>query len=386
MSEALIARACSADALLEGAIVEGVSRCWPAEAAPLRALVLAGSLAREEGSWLPRGAGTVLLGDAELLCVVPDGARLPPPDALAPMLARVDERLHELGISAHVTFTPVGERYLRTLPAHIFGYELRHTGRVLWGDANCLALIPGCSATELPRSDAWRLLTNRVVELLPALGRPAGSAVSELYPWVKLYLDMATSYLVFTGGYVPGYARRAERLRQACGRDAWATPALVRQVEACTAWKLAPTAQAPELFDESGFRARALERAERLWCWELEQMTAAPPGTPRPELWRRWLRQQPGRSRWRGWMSAWRHGGAPARQAARWLWMARRASPRHWIYEAAAEAAFAPPTSARLQSCAACLPYPPMFSPRQPSELAGAVVDNFQRLVESTRA
>lgn len=368
-------------AQLESIIVDAVERHWPTAAAGrLRALVLAGSLARWEGSWLPQARGSVLLGDAELIYVLPDVAPLPRPDAVAELMTHIHRGLDAAGLTADVSLTPARGSYFRTLPPHIFGYELRQTGRVLWGDAGCLADIPACTAQDLPREDAWRLLCNRLVELLPSLW-PAAPMAPSIYPWVKLYLDMATSYLVFAGNYAPSYRERAQRLQRG-SRGGWATPDFIRLVETCTAWKLDPAGAAAT--PEGEIRARALDFAQRLWCWELEQMTGAPVGTARPELWRLWLARQPWRARLRGWASAVRHGGAGPRLASRWLRLALRASPRHCIYEAAAELAFNPHPD--LRACAASLPFPTVPAAADPAHLAGAVLDNFHRLAQSTRA
>ncbi|MGH9477023.1 MAG: hypothetical protein ACRD1C_11930 [Terriglobales bacterium] len=375
----------AAEGLLEVAVTETVALFWPENAKPLRALILAGSLARSEGSWIPSPTGAVLLGDAECLCLLPDGAALPSARVLALLHATIQQRLACEGLSAAVTLTPVREQYLRSLPAHIFGYELRQTGRVLWGDAQCLRRIPDYGAAALPRADAWRLLCNRLVELLPTAlaAKPPRLTPLGVYPWVKLYLDMATSFLVFSGGYAPSYEERARNLRRAAGGgNTWATPALVRQVEACTAWKLAPTSEVADLFPP-GFPALAMQRAEQLWCWQLAQMTHTSPGQARAELWRRWLRRQSLRSRVRGWASAARHSGLKLQQWTHWLPMAWHASPRHWIYEAAAELAFNPSPGLRHPPR---LPLPPAQRPATPAELALCLRENFYRVVQSTRA
>ncbi|MGH9471243.1 MAG: hypothetical protein ACRD1M_00725 [Terriglobales bacterium] len=370
-------------ALLESVIVETVEHHWAeVSQCQLRALVLAGSLARQEGSWVPGPRGPVLLGDAELLCILPDTAPLPRTSDMAVLLARIRDAVTQVGLTAEVSLSPARESYLRRLPPHIFGYELRQTGRVLWGDGGCLDQIPACTAADLPREDAWRLLANRIIELLPSLW-PSRSAAPSAYPWVKLYLDMATSYLVFSGGYAPSYRERARRLQRAAAPGTWATPGLTRMVEICTAWKLDPSDPSARI-PEADLRSRGLDHAKRLWCWELEQMTGAAPGTEKAELWRRWLQRQSWRSRLRGWASAVRHGGAVPRLAPHWLRLALHASPRHCIYEAGAGLAFDP--SPQLCDCAALLPFPPAAVPRRPADLVPAVVESFHRLAHSSRA
>jgi len=383
---------------LERAVVSATLEHWPRDGAPLRALILAGSLARWEGSWVEEDGGITLLGDAELLCLLPDSSAPFRPAAQHALEERVMQHAARQGFRAEITLTPVRERYLRTLPPHLFGYELRQTGRVLWGDRHALLLAPEHPAGSLPREDAWRLLANRLVEVLPAALAPEPTAASpwSFYPWVKLYLDMATSYLIFAGEYAPSYGARAERLRElaecrpglGCGGDTGIlTRAFAQQVSACTAWKLSPDRDIARVFGP-GWRERALRDAHALWIWEMQQLTAAG-SADLAELWAGWLRQQPRRSRLRGWASAIRHhGGRRPGLWPRWLRLAGRASPRHWIYQVAMDLLYErrgePGRSLAL--CAAHLPLPPARPPRSAAELAGCVVHNFHRLAHSTRA
>lgn len=147
---------------------------------------------------------------------MPDAGGLPDREQLAGVERRIEGDLLDQGVTADVSLTAVGLGYLRWLPPHIFGYELQLTGRVLWGDATILRQIPPIHRQQIPAEDAWRLLANRILELLPTAlaGRAKASwSPEDAYPWVKLHLDMATSYLVFRGAYAPTYTARAGRLR-----------------------------------------------------------------------------------------------------------------------------------------------------------------------------
>lgn len=374
-------------AQLEQAVVAAVVTDDPRQRLSLRALVLAGSMARRESGWLLGEGGAVLLGDAELLCVLPDHARWPRPEQRMAWRERLQARLQRDGLQASVSLTPVRARYLRTLPPHLFGYELRTTGRVLWGDPHVLEEAPQFQVCDLPREDAWRLLANRLMELLPsAVAAAPPRTPQQVYPWVKLYLDMATSYLLFAGAYAPSYCSRSQRMRalfdaQRTGHPGCVTSALVAQVEACTAWKLDPHADIATLF-RSGFRADALTAARQLWLWELQQLTSSPPADA-SVLWQRWLHRHPLAARLRGWASAVRHDGLPSpRYWPRWLLLAAHATPRHCIYEAAWALLWHdrrhPPRGA-----AALLPLP---QPPGTAGLASAVLANYQRLVAQTRA
>jgi len=378
----------------------------------LLALVLAGSLARHEGSWLPAPepaagleprhpgpamAAVRLLGDAELLMILPSRARLPSPAQLHRLQSRIEGRLRAHGIEAQVSLTPVRQPYLRNLPPHIFGYELRQTGRVLWGDRRILDLVPPMERAQLPRADAWRLLANRIIELLPAAWaqrhrQPASP--EEIYPWVKLHLDMATSLLLFLNAYAPTYRERARRLRLMAA-EIPLRPDWIGQVEACTEWKLHPHAEIQRLFPAPHWQAEAIAAVRALWRWELQQLTGCPPAASDAQLWQHWMRQQSWASRLRGWASAARRNlQAAGRLWPRWLVMAGHASPRHWVYRAGSELLFHGflPDPSRLDPGAPPPPRLPLsrnadLRPDQRvEETVAQVGKNYRLLVQSTRA
>ena len=95
------------------------------------------------------------------------------------------------------------------------------------------------------------------------------------YATVKLYLDMATSYLTFIGGYAPTYRERAERLAKLATEPNNEAPFSVSKFAArvteCTSWKLTG--------DEAGRDSRvelwreAIRYMRRLWRWQMIQLT-----------------------------------------------------------------------------------------------------------------
>jgi hypothetical protein len=230
-------------------IVEEAARACAERFGPeLRALVLTGSLAREEGTFAADDAGLRLLGDAEFLLVFPDRTRLPPPPAVAELARVVEERLERRGLRGIIGLSPCLPAYLRGLGAQIFAFELRTCGRVVAGDRDVLSLVPCFPAGEIEPADAWMLLCNRMVEQLGALaeeadGAPAAGAGLR-YHTAKLWLDMATSFLVFAGAYAPTYQGRAAHLSALAARPAPAfdapldLPRFAARVQACTRFKL----------------------------------------------------------------------------------------------------------------------------------------------------
>lgn len=393
-------------ALVWPAIVdETVRLCTQVYKPHLRAVVLTGSVARDEGTAVTQGRTHVVLGDAEFFVVFHDRYVLPTDTDLAVLVGKVEERLRRRNIVARVSLDGVHARYFRGVRPSIFGYELRECGRVCWGDPDILRLIPAFTVADIPREDAWRLLANRLVEQLEGFEELAGaeSALSSAlyYRTVKLYLDMATSLLVFAGGYAPTYAERARALALLGppARLAWpfAMESFAEDVTTLTEWKLngasAPT-DVPRAFWE-----RAVERAEQLWYWELAQLTDLPSGRPGADLLHAWIRRQPLSARLRGWAHVARRGGRSAiHRWPQWLQTAVMCSPRYAVYAVAAPMVF----ELRRASVARQHPDLASFGSRQGElpfaiphacpdaadvkAVVAAVLDNYRQFLVGTRA
>jgi hypothetical protein len=328
-----------------------IQRATSSLSSALKSIILTGSVARSEGTFLPRESGWQLTGDAEFILVFEEGTPLPLSATLSALQIQVEEELRGRGLECHLSLAAVHPHYLRELGPHIFAYELRNCGRLIWGDAVTLQLIPQFMATDLEGEDAWRLLCNRMIEALGAAAEPRAEVVS--YRLTKLYLDIATSLLVFRGEYEPTYRGRATKLRSlAVSGPTDNVPFDLERfslfVSACTEWKLKGVnlQGARHLLSYDGTVAgmwrEAVEHARALWRWELCQMTSATTTQTDQELLRIWMRRQPASQRWRGWMHVVRKQGWVG-SAKYWLSWARRAgaaSPRSWIYAAGSELFF----------------------------------------------
>jgi hypothetical protein len=334
---------------LEAAVVETTATlCRQVFHDRLRALVLTGSLARSEGTFVRADNEWCLLGDAEFLLVFDEKSRPPLADDTRLLSAKLEERTAQHGLGAEITLSPVRPGYLRRLSPSIFAYELKACGQVVLGEPDVLSLIPAFGVREIPLEDAWRLLANRLVEQLESVdelleGRATLSPAAH-YRAVKLYLDMATSLLVFVGGYAPTYEERAKTLRRLVEPPArttsWPFPSgpFADAVEACTEWKLSAS---DSLLDRSrAFWERAIDFAQALWRWELARLQGvdAPPAA----LMTLWMRRQPLRQRLRGWAHVLRQTGWHRSLAhwPRWARQALVASPRYVVYAAATDLLF----------------------------------------------
>lgn len=314
----------------------------------LRAIVLTGSLARDEATVVARGSRFELLGDADVLLVYDAGASESNCLHVKYVMREVEERCLQLGLRATVNASSVSPRYFQKLPKSIFAYELRHCAEVIWGETEILKLVREFSATEIPREDAWRMISNRMIELMGASRHVTGvSTTADLgfyYAIVKMFLDMATSYLVFAGQYAPSYRERAERLVAKANDYPGTTPfplgKFSSRVQHCTAWKL--SGDLDYSCDVLVLWREAIRYLRRLWWWEIMQMTEATGEQSIAELVERLGAKQTSAARLRGWLSVTKRRGwlKSFRHWPRWTRQCLRASPRYVVYGAAAEVFF----------------------------------------------
>jgi hypothetical protein len=351
---------------LNATIREEVIRlCLQEYASSLKSIILTGSLARDEGSFEERGSTCTLLGDAEFLLVFDPRIALPKDQQVSAAQAELTKRLSQLDLNCRISLATVHPAFLSRLRPHIFAYELRTCGQVVWGDERILSLIPNFAPSEIPLEDAWRLLCNRMIETLEVAtelnGQSGHLSQAVLYRVVKLYLDMATSFLLFVGGYKPTYLARAEQLNYLAKNSAHLSKLpfdLVKFAEcvtACTRWKLfgdrSGSAWADLDQDGPGWDlwSGAVGRAKLLWRWELEQLTHTEEQVSSHELMRRWMALQPLGGRLRGWLCVLRKRNwhRSWRAWPGWAGRAWQASPRYWIYGAASELFFLLPDVVR---------------------------------------
>jgi hypothetical protein len=385
----------------------------------LQALVLAGSLSRDEATVIEEYGRQKCLGDAEFLLAFDKSVTIPTSRELEPLLRQIEARLEQRNILCHVVAGTCRGDALRWFRPGIFAYELRTHGKVVWGNGEILSLLPGFSASDIPREDAWRMLCNRMIEQLEfecELSLEMTQLSCALfYRVVKLYLDMATSLLVFAGAYRPTYRERAEHLKLLAN-----SPASVHEfpfplyefadrVRACTLFKLqegaagkaAPTGK--DLLADAAFWKEAISYAHLLWRWELVRLTGASNDLSNRQLLGQWIRFQPACQRARGWLSVLRAQGwhRSWRNWPRWWHLALRASPRYCVYAAASELLFflhalldtADGASAAGLKANELLAWLPVVSERGPNargsdwrQVASEIVRNYKEFLMETQA
>jgi hypothetical protein len=391
---------------------ETAARCARHFGSSLRAVVLTGSLARGEGSLSSDGIPGKLASDAEFVVILHDRAPLPKSSDTTKLSAEIESQLAADGVQCHISLSCVHDDFLRKMRPHIFAYELKTCGKVLFGEQNILSLIPSFAPTDIPFEDGWRLLSNRMIEMAEglceahSLGRgPVPQDV--FYHAIKLNLDAATSFLIFAGNYAPSYRQRSRNISDLAKNsiDAISLSFSLSQVALltadCTDWKLLRNKALEDAVDWQWI-AIACRNASLLWEWELRKMTKAGGELSRSELCIRLMRQQPFVARIRGWLYVMRREGwkKTATQWPRWLNLARKASPRLWVYSiigelfvrldarvtGGIEIEVSKPKWNILRECLPVLPQSPLPSTGEWQRTAKDAVWNYQQFLVDTRA
>ncbi len=385
---------------LRAAIESAVVNCLAQAYRHPPALVLAGSLARDEATFLDTGSRWRLLGDAEFLLFCARRRELPAPARLDEISRRAMAWLQARGVDAKIEISACTLRYLRRMPPHQFGFELRRHGRVLLGPPRLLQSIPRFSNRQVPPDDAFRLLCNRLLEWLehaPVLSSSTPAEPPASYARLKLLLDMATSYLVFLGQYASTYQRRADRLLAldaAAARQApWDLQRFARLVQAATVWKLSLHRPEEGMPAELPSGRELLHAAHALWRWEAARLLRLAPQTGDAEIMQAWARRQPRSQRCRGWLWTARSGFRSRLRPLpwrHWLRLSWCGSPRACVYRAGLALLFEPPplSPRRLLELAKLLPLSGAARNRQeisPPELAREVSWNYRLLLAPTR-
>jgi hypothetical protein len=375
----------------------------------LRAVVLTGSMARDEATFVRDGKGVKLLGDADCALVFRKDASLPADSETVLLQHTIEEHLAKDGVCGKVVLAAVTPRFLENLPHDIATYELRNCGQVLWGEPDILSIVRNFSASDILREDAWRMLCNRMIEQLAYVGHlndTCAELTPELhYATVKLFVDMSTSYLVFAKEYAPSYRERCKRLLILAERQHGEVPFPLKKFAArvaeCTSWKLSGAEgdcdRRVELWHDG------ISYLRRLWRWEMIQLTNARGELTIEVLSRQLAKQQTAQQRLRGWLSvAKRRGWLKSwRRWARWMRLSLESTPRYLVYRAATEVVFRLPCLLKHEgepprldvdwhAVQALLPEraPRSNSPQKVlwRELADDVLWNYSEFLLSTRA
>lgn len=321
--------------------------CCQTLGSKVKAVILTGSMARNEATWRETGGMVEFLSDAEFSVLLHDKEEPPSPYTARLICHGAEEELRNNGILCKLSFGAAHESYLDALGRTIYAFELLNCGEVLYGDPGILLARVRRDSTAIDWEDGWRLLANRTVELLeiaPILQEGPDVVLSEAeqYKLVKLGLDMATSILVFKSEFVAGYEPRLRKLEVLYDQGKLSdlpfnAQSFVDRLRRCTEYKMTNSWNGTSPFQRAGSIREAAQWLAALWAWQLGRMhgTAAAPAVA---LLRLHMREQTTRDRLRGWAYVVRARGAQSlKHASHWFQLSRIASPRYCVYMAALE-------------------------------------------------
>src|SRR6185437_1854771 len=285
----------------------------------LRALVLTGSLARGEAGFDIHEGRCKVRGDSEFLVVLTDVAADPSASRKRAIIEALHEQLRLAGIDCLVSVGFVRAQYFASIQPHIFGYELKTCGVVVTGDTGILSLIPPFSCRDVPLEDGWQLLCNRIIEFIEYahewIQKPQNVSAEGRYRLIKLYLDMATSFLLFEAAYEPTYAGRAAKLQILADTTEGQIephPLPLRDfsdlVCLCTEFKISCNLNGDGSADPVMVKITtresllgAVDLAHSLWRWELSKLAGISQELDDSQMMDQWMKLQPISRRLPGW-------------------------------------------------------------------------------------
>ena len=336
-----------AAAWLRRLVADSTAFVVDAVGAELEAVVLTGSVARDEASVLATTSGWRLLGDIEYMVMFKSPRNWAETRRrMADLSRRATNEIGDGGRRASIEYGASGLLYLRrNIRPAIFSHELLQHGRVVWGRPDMLTEARPIPAEAIPREDAVALVMNRTVELLPLLTRrreDGEDPAVRAYQVIKTLIDLAGSALAFSGGHVSRYGERPaafERLLLATAdlRTALPSPrAFVTELSRATACKLAPTSEHLAHFAHPSVVGSVAAWAKGIWIWEMRRLLGQPSASPL-QLLDGFLAHEPLGRRLRGWVKLLLHplrpsGTFSALRMTRLWW---RGSPQALTYAAA---------------------------------------------------
>jgi hypothetical protein len=174
----------------------------------IRAVLLSGSLSKGEGTILRKKSEVKVLSDMDLHFV------LKYPWDFFLLRKKIEVFLENLTVPFEVS---VGLEWRMNGNRTIQSYELKKSGKVLFGDPFILDSISMDSPTQIPRWEGIRLLLNRVIELINVLIKYETADSKEnfdaefYYVCMKAYLACCDDFLLLENQFAPSCQERYEQ-------------------------------------------------------------------------------------------------------------------------------------------------------------------------------
>jgi hypothetical protein len=257
---------------------------------PVVGLILTGSVARGEGTLVPdRELGSRWLSDIEFQVVLDGNRRVNIGEvdvALATLQRTINTEPRNISRGISVSFTCILAGQIARLRPAIFSREMLEHGKLVWGrpERVPVPLWWREGENEIPQLDAFRLLSNRIIQQLDTRFRWQyidRNSIRSAYILSKFWIELTTSLSVFIGCYRTSYRERQQAvedyLKKDCEILGTAREMLINRLKRSMLVKAGRATPAPCSADD--FRESA-QVAALVWKFEVQKML----GHSRPSL------------------------------------------------------------------------------------------------------
>lgn len=117
-------------------------------------------------------------------------------------------------INNNVSLGFTTRKHLKKLKPYIYTLEVKKFGKVIFGDADILSLIPNYSYEDIRPIDGFILLNNRIVEQLILLNKIQSGQEVNQYEFDKGYIQLVNSLLVINRQYESLYPEKLKVFRK----------------------------------------------------------------------------------------------------------------------------------------------------------------------------
>lgn len=214
-------------------------------------ILLCGSFSTGEESIILDSEPPVLLSDVDLVAIFSSCEEWKRWSRRRKNLGKACETLlPEIEFCGHVEVGAMTAADLEALPARPGVLEIKARGKILSGDLMLMERIPHYEPEDIPANEAAILIENRMASLLGTFKNmesgATASALKSCYEISRVYTDIATAALSFSGMYVIGYRERANAIEQAVEKskspiDSLVNGNLAEKISRWTEFKLAPS-------------------------------------------------------------------------------------------------------------------------------------------------
>jgi hypothetical protein len=172
----------------------------------MKAIILTGSIARNQAKFKIVNGKTVLHSDFDIVIVVRRRALLKSLIIAKKISNTLTESLYKLGSLSHVAISIMTEKSLAGARPSIFMFDLVQNGKVLYKNNDDDLVFPHFPLNDIPKSDIYRLLFNRMIEALDSFVTACtyNAFDEKKNVWIlnsieKLYLSIIQSFLIKEG-------------------------------------------------------------------------------------------------------------------------------------------------------------------------------------------